>query len=199
MKNIEGIMRDKQYHFDYRNKNEPVENLNTEMKTGNTQKTHRDTKGYSHVKWFIFLILILVIACKQPPPSNNQVFFKTDTTLQIIKLNKETLEFDVELATDDYSKERGLMYRYKLEENQGMFFVFNYMEIRTFWMKNTYISLDMIFIDEFYNIVDIHENAFPLSEETILSKVPAKYVFEIKGGLCKRMNIQIGDKIQITL
>ena len=155
---------------------------------------------HSLMWWFIFVIIVLPIACKQPPPpSNNQVPFKIDTTLKIINANNEIIEFDVELATDDYKKERGLMYRYNLEENQGMFFVFDFMEIRSFWMKNTYISLDMIFIDESFFIVDIHENAFPLSEASILSKVPAKYVFEVKGGLCRKMNIRVGDKIMIDI
>ena len=146
----------------------------------------------------IFLILMPHLSCKQKP-ANNQINFKQDTTLKIITSDNQELHFDVELAIDDYQRERGLMYRYKLEQNQGMLFIFDRQEIRSFWMKNTYISLDMLFIDENFYIVDIHENAFPLSEESILSRVPAKYVFEIRGGLCRRLNIQIGDKIDIKI
>jgi uncharacterized membrane protein (UPF0127 family) len=56
------------------------------------------------------------------------------------------------------------------------------------------MSLDMIFIDEDFNIVDIHANAFPLKEERILSQVPAKYVLEVVGGTCKKMNIEVGNR-----
>ena len=147
------------------------------------------------IKFIVLCIFfILFISCKQKNLSQ-QILFSKDTTLKIINSNQEEFEFDVELANDEYKRERGLMYRYKLEANQGMLFIFDFTEIRSFWMKNTYISLDMIFIDESFCIVDIHQNAFPLSEESIVSKEPAKYVFEIRGGTTKMMNINIGDRV----
>ena len=147
---------------------------------------------------FIILICFFLFSCS-PKSSSTETPFRHDTTLKIINANNEEIVFDVEFAITDYQKERGLMYRYKMEPNQAMFFIFERQEIRSFWMKNTYISLDMVFIDENFQIVDIYENAFPLSEESILSKVPAKYVLEIRGGLSKSLGIEIGNKVEVSL
>ena len=144
------------------------------------------------------IIICFFFACVQQS-NTTEIVFQKEATLKIINSAEQEIIFDVELANTDYKRERGLMYRRNMAENQGMFFDFPHSEIRSFWMKNTYLSLDLIFIDEHWNIVDIHENAFPLREDPILSKEPAKYVFEVLGGICQKMHIGVGDRVVLFL
>ena len=124
--------------------------------------------------------------------------FTKDAALKIITQN-DTLFFDVELADNHDKRTQGLMFRYSMEANQGMFFIFDFSDIQSFWMRNTFISLDMLFINEDFEIIQIHENAFPLSEEPILSNYPAKYVLEILGGVSMRKGIRVGDVVRLII
>lgn len=103
--------------------------------------------------------------------------------------------FDVELALTPAAQARGLMYRDSLPENGGMLFVFNRPVIRSFWMKNTYIPLDMLFIDSDGRIVNIHHNAIPHDLTSISSEQPALAVLELAGGTAERLGISAGDVI----
>lgn len=106
----------------------------------------------------------------------------------------------IEIANDPYEIQKGLMFRKSLKWNNGMLFVFDDEQYRSFWMKNTHIALDIIFIDKNFKIVDIKENAKPcLSYKcpSYLSKAPAKYVLEVNGDFVNKNKIQIGDKIII--
>jgi len=143
------------------------------------------------------LFLIILFGCKQDKNLDSSIPFKKEATLEIINSQQDTLRFDVELATTAYQQAQGLMNRYTIEENQGMLFIFNNNIQQSFWMKNTYISLDIIFIDKNFKIIQIYENAFPLSEETILSDSPCKYVLEIKGGLSSKFNIKANDIVKL--
>ena len=145
-------------------------------------------------KTLLIILLLITISCKNNNTRTEIPFIKHGTLTITNQLNQE-INFDIEIAEDVWAVTQGLMNRYKMEENQGMLFIMETENIQNFWMKNTYISLDMLFINEQLEIVDIHENAFPLSEELILSRYPAKYVFEILGGLSKKLNININDKI----
>ncbi len=107
--------------------------------------------------------------------------------------------FAVEIADDDEERSKGLMYREKLAKNQGMLFIFPKEEPRTFWMKNTLISLDMIFADREGNIVSIQKQAKPCGTQPVCplyeSYKPAKYVLEINGGLAAKLKLKVGEKI----
>jgi uncharacterized membrane protein (UPF0127 family) len=87
------------------------------------------------------------------------------------------------------------MYRKHLDQNKGMLFIFENTIMRSFYMKNTYISLDLIYIDAEHNIVSIVKNAEPLNEKSLPSEAPAKYVLEINGGLSDTLGLIPGDKI----
>jgi uncharacterized protein len=104
--------------------------------------------------------------------------------------------FEVELATTPEQEEQGLMYRQRLAPDAGMLFDFNDTAPRAFWMKNTLIPLDMLFIASDGRIVDIHERAVPLSEDVIPSRVPARAVLELNGGTVSRLGIKIGDVVR---
>jgi uncharacterized membrane protein (UPF0127 family) len=103
--------------------------------------------------------------------------------------------FAVEMATTDKEKEIGLMYRKELPDGKGMLFDFSPSQEVSMWMKNTYISLDMIFIQADGRILRIAENTEPLSTRIISSGGPAKGVLEVNAGTAKKYGIQPGDRV----
>ena len=108
-------------------------------------------------------------------------------------------KFYVEVASDDPSRSKGLMFRENLEEERGMLFVYDDSEVRHFWMKNTLIPLDMLFMDEQNRIKKIR-SAVPCKSsvcERYGSEVPVKYVLEIRGGLAEEKGIKEGDYVGI--
>jgi len=108
---------------------------------------------------------------------------------------KKKITIDAEFADTEYDRQRGLMFRKSMLETQGMLFVFPVEEMQSFWMRNTYISLDMIFIDANKKIVTIHKNTKTLSDQSYASTKPAKYVLEVTGGFCDRHGVVEGDKV----
>ena len=107
--------------------------------------------------------------------------------------------FSVEVADTPLEREKGLMERENLDRNAGMLFIFESEGHYPFWMKNTLIPLDMIWIDEDKEIVFIYENALPCDEDpcTVISPSGnAKYVFEINGGLTSKKGIVVGQKLE---
>ncbi|MFA5857008.1 MAG: DUF192 domain-containing protein [Candidatus Pacearchaeota archaeon] len=104
----------------------------------------------------------------------------------------------LDIADTPSKRSIGLMYREKLDENMGMLFIFEKDMNHTFWMKNTLIPLDMIFIDSNKQIVDIISNATPCKSDpckTYSSKYPNKYVLEINVMQSEYNNLKIGDKV----
>lgn len=102
----------------------------------------------------------------------------------------------VETAQTPAQQKKGLMYRKSLPADQGMLFDFHQKRLVGMWMKNTYIPLDMLFVDENGIIRHIHQNARPLDETIITSKVPVQYVIELNAGQVKENQIQIGNKVR---
>ena len=105
--------------------------------------------------------------------------------------------FNVEIAADYASRARGLMFRENLSENSGMLFIFEQEGIYPFWMKNTLIPLDMIWINADKEVVYIKENAVPLSLDNINPDRNALYVLEINGGRARELGIDVGMKAGI--
>jgi uncharacterized protein len=103
--------------------------------------------------------------------------------------------FTVELATNDAERARGLMFRKELPEGHGMLFDFEHEEPVAFWMHNTYISLDMIFIRGDGSIVRIAENTQPLSDRLIPSGAPVRAVLEVIAGTARKFGIAAGDRV----
>jgi uncharacterized membrane protein (UPF0127 family) len=102
---------------------------------------------------------------------------------------------DIEIVGDEARRTQGLMYRDSMAENQAMLFVFPDENERSFWMKNTFLSLDIIYVNAKNQIVTIQKNTIPYSEESIPSNGPAKYVVEVNAGYCDRHLIKTGDHI----
>ncbi|WP_298877680.1 DUF192 domain-containing protein [uncultured Bradyrhizobium sp.] len=103
--------------------------------------------------------------------------------------------FSVEMATTDEEKQTGLMYRKELADGKGMLFDFNPEQEVSMWMKNTYVSLDMIFIRSDGRILRIAENTEPLSTKIISSKGPARAVLEVVAGTAQKYGIRPGDHV----
>jgi uncharacterized membrane protein (UPF0127 family) len=103
--------------------------------------------------------------------------------------------FAVEMAVTPEDQANGLMFRRELPEGQGMLFDFQREQPATFWMKNTYISLDMIFIRADGRILRIAENTVPLSEALVPSGGPVRAVLEVVAGTAKKLGIAPGDRV----
>jgi uncharacterized protein len=118
-----------------------------------------------------------------------------DSTLDIVT-KSGVRAFSVELATNEAERSRGLMYRKELPEGHGMLFDFMQDQPVSFWMHNTYISLDMIFIAGDGRIVRIAENTEPLSDRLISSGAPVRAVLEVIGGTARKFGIAPGDRVE---
>jgi len=107
--------------------------------------------------------------------------------------------FSVEIATTDEEKQTGLMYRKELADGKGMLFDFNPEQEISMWMKNTYVSLDMIFIRADGRILRIAENTEPLSTKIISSRGQARAVLEVVAGTAQKYGIRPGDRVSHPL
>ena len=103
--------------------------------------------------------------------------------------------FAVEMATTDAERAQGLMNRKELPEGQGMLFDFHRDQEVGFWMRNTYIPLDMIFIRSDGRIMRIAENTEPLSEKIVPSNSPVRGVLEVIAGTARKLGIAVGDRV----
>lgn len=118
-----------------------------------------------------------------------------------VSFHDGTVRVSVELAADPYQWSKGLMFRESLEKDAGMLFVFPKEEQRSFWMKNTLIPLDIIFITKDKRVVTVQKNATPCT--TLLcthysSTGNAMYVLEVNAGFADTHGIQEGDLVEIT-
>ncbi len=103
----------------------------------------------------------------------------------------------VEIVSTPEAVTRGLMYRTELPDGHGMLFVFREEKDQRFWMKNTLIPLDMIFIGADQVIVGIHPNAVPLSTATVGVGRPSRWVLEVPGGWAARRGVASGDRVEL--
>lgn len=102
----------------------------------------------------------------------------------------------VEIADTPARRERGLMFRRNLEPMHGMLFLFQGDADRPFWMKNTPLSLDIVFIDQNRRVVGIQANTVPYSERQLRAGRPSRYVLEVVAGFCAREGVQVGDSVE---
>ena len=119
----------------------------------------------------------------------------------LINNGKKIIGINAEIADDNKERIQGLMFREKLDGNSGMLFVFDDEDYQQFWMKNTIIPLDIIFIGKNFEIVDI-KNAEPCRKEpceVYASANPSKYVLEVNLDFASKNNIKIGDIVTFSL
>ena len=135
----------------------------------------------------IAFLLALFIAAVPARPAGQQ-------TLEIASKSGVHM-FSVEIADNDAEREKGLMYRKELPEGQGMLFDFHRDQEVSFWMQNTYIPLDMVFIRGDGSILRIAENTEPMSTRLIPSGGPVRAVLEVIGGTVRKLGISPGDRV----
>jgi uncharacterized membrane protein (UPF0127 family) len=146
------------------------------------------------------LVALLLLGLRAPPASALESLeaFPT-TTLNIRAPQGPPQWFSVWVADTAARSEQGLMFVKWLPADQGMLFPFDQPRIATFWMKNTLIALDLLFIDAQGRIVYIRERATPMSEAIISAPTPVKAVLELAGGECARLGIRTGDQVRHRL
>ncbi len=115
-------------------------------------------------------------------------------TIEIVSSNG-VHPFSVELASNEAERELGLMYRKSLPEGHGMLFDFGFPQPVAFWMHNTYISLDMLFISTDGHIIRIAENAKPMTDTLIPSGGMVRGVLEVIAGTAHKLGIKAGDRV----
>lgn len=146
----------------------------------------------------LLLGLLLMAACqsKEPPPSNPDTF-RADGTLTFLRPNGSSIRsIEIEIAADPATRQRGLMYRRQMTLNQGMLFIFDDEDMRSFWMANTPIPLDIMFVGADSQMVNIARRTKPLSQEHVNSTGPAQYVVEVRGGFSERFGLDDSTRIR---
>ena len=127
----------------------------------------------------------------------DDIQFTKDGELSIFKNDSLIQTIDVEFAKNEMERFLGLMYRSSMDEHQGMWFIFPEEAPRSFYMRNTEISLDIIYLDKDKKVVSIAKNARPYDETSLPSEKPAMYVLEINGGLADKWGIDKGDRVEV--
>lgn len=149
---------------------------------------------------WLLCVLCMLFGCKkaepQKPEPTVKIEFRQDGTLDIANPQGTVkTTFTIEIAEKEEELMQGLKFREKLGDNQGMLFIFEYPDIYEFWMQDTYLPLDMLFIASDGTINYIYENTVPFSEERITPNFTHKFVLEVNAGTVKKYNIQTGDKV----
>lgn len=148
------------------------------------------------------LCLCITLGCKDSEKSQPirtvEISFTKQGELQLIKKETDSIiqTIDIEIADDEYKTQTGLMYRSSMEKNQGMLFIFPDSQLRSFYMRNTQIPLDIIYIGSNKQIVSFQKNTTPFDPTSLPSGVPAQYVLEINAGLSDLWNLEMGDRIE---
>jgi len=167
-------------------------------------------------KWISYSLLLLLLmfgafymystlrtphkpATKTPEYVQTDPKFTHEADMVISRGNDTLKSLEIEIVDEEYGIKRGMMFRKQMEENRGMLFIFPDVQMRSFWMRNTIIPLDIIFVAEDRSIVTIQKNTKPFSETSIPSSAPAKYVLEVNAGLSDNYNLRLGDKLDWTL
>ncbi len=159
----------------------------------------------------ILSLLILVSSCNQNNRSNpdttippryaiqKEPVFNKQGVIHFIRNQTDTLAtMNIEFADTPQKREKGLMHRRSMEDNQSMLFIFDKEERQSFWMKDTHIALDILFINEAKTIVHMAENCQPYSLKSIPSFEYALYVFEANAGFAEKNDVKVGDKINFV-
>jgi uncharacterized protein len=130
------------------------------------------------------------------PAETAGLTFRDDGTLTFSDAQGSRMTaISVEIAETEEARTQGLMGRASMSENQGMLFIFDAAEQRSFWMANTPLPLDILFIGADRRILNIAENTVPYSEESLPSTGPAQFVVEVNGGFCGRHGIGAGVRV----
>jgi uncharacterized protein len=137
------------------------------------------------------------VTVNDEPAAPAKPVFRKDGELRFVdgKTDKVITRIEIEVADNDAEREQGLMYRDTMAENNGMLFLMETEEMQAFWMKNTILPLDIMFVDGERRIVNIQKNCKPYSLDQLPSARPALYVVEVNAGFADKYAIKDGDFI----
>lgn len=144
---------------------------------------------------YLALLCFLVILL---PGLLSPVAAASEDDLKLIPLYIGSEKFTVEIADTPEKQITGLMYRENIPDNYGMLFIHDDEDYRSFWMKNCKVSLDIIYLDNNKQIINMHIDVPPCKREpcpTYQSDKPARYVLELRGNRAKELNLKPGDTI----
>lgn len=148
----------------------------------------------------VLILISLLLSCsgerEQTQSPRNRTLSFTEKVTFLTSDNEPITTIDVAIADSEQETQLGLMFVNDLSDNQGMLFVFSQSTPRSFWMANTPLPLDIIFVDSDFEIIRIHRNTPPFSRDSFSSDVPAQYVVEVIGGFTVKHDIQEGMLIQ---
>ena len=182
------------------------------MSKSKNTKTNSTSNIKKIISIFLLVVFVSIIAFYflQQSPQKNKTYYNPKET----KSMKNEYEFekqgelvfttdegdslakiDIEFADTNDKRTLGLMFREKMGANEGMLFIFPFEEPQSFWMVNTILSLDIIFVNSKREIVKIHKNTTPYSRQSYPSEDPSIFVVEVNAGFTNEHNIKEGDKI----
>ncbi len=153
-------------------------------------------KNYKFL-FFVNVIIFVLFFSYNTKACYNINFSKKDIFI-ISEYNNQKIRFNVEVADTDLKRKIGLQCKAKMKSNEGMLFIWKKEDFRSFWMKNTSIPLDIIFLNKNLEIVDIFYNAKPFSLKSISSDKKAKYILELNEGVFYSYKFDLKDKIIIN-
>jgi len=146
------------------------------------------------LRGLVVLVSLSLAACSPQPATQQGTVPELDgafafALLEIVNNDGESLEFDVYLAQKSEQQRRGLMFVRNMPERTGMLFIYDGDEIRSMWMKNTYIPLDIVFARSDGTVSSINHDTVPLTLNSQASTEPVRYVLELNGGTTRRLGI----------
>lgn len=189
----------------------------------NKDKKNKPADSSGSITKYIFIGVLAIILCyfaytifikKEVAPENKNIVidpreriknvkeppFMKEGELEFINSDKKTAikKIDIEVAENDDERMQGLMYRKGMDDGKGMLFIFEKEEPQSFWMKNTIMPLDIIYVNSQKEIVKIFKNTTPFSEKSLPSERPATYVVEVASGFTDRYVVKEGDIINFN-
>lgn len=172
-----------------------------------TQRRQAERQRRRSLQWLVIALAVFVmgglvyIAIPKTPKGPAGPRFTRQGELQFIEREsgKEIKSIDIEVKRSPEERNTGMMWRRSMEDSQGMLFIMDRPEPQSFWMRNTYIPLDIIFVDENLKVLNIRANAQPQTLESQPSIGDALYVVEVVGGFCEKYGVQAGDEIRFRL
>ncbi len=149
------------------------------------------------------LIALGISGCKEEKKQQiltREIAFTKEGNLQLIRSTNDSLiaSLDIEIAEGEYETATGLMYRNSMEDHQGMLFIFERESPLSFYMKNTQFPLDIIYLNEALEIVEVYRDTKPFDPTPLPSRRPAKYVLEVNAGLVAQWKLLPIDRAEFS-